>query len=398
MDSPPRWLTATASRSCQQRPAADPRRHRRLPSHAFRFVGRLRRRHPVGGLPRLSPSADVRLWAKLEDRNPTGSVKDRAAIAMVEAAERTAPSGPVQPFSETHEWQHRDLAGDDRPDPRLPPVCAAGEHLARAFGIAADLRCRDHLHPDPAVPMRRSGWLKSTCRGEPRLGDALPVRQPGECGRPLRHHRSGVAGRPPTITHFVAGLGTTGTLMGAGRFLREHKPGIEIIAAEPRYGELVYGLQHRRRLRAGVVRPGCVDPPNLGECEMPFAVRENSSTSRDTRRRLDGRILHAALGIAQRAHEQGEVWTSPSSSAMADGSTCPPAPTSGTSMRPRPDWKARSGPDVPPGPGLTFPGRERGAQVIRLTAERHRSDRGQQPILVTWWIRRSAFSTLVWAA
>ena len=48
----------------------------------------------------------------------------------------------------------------------------------------------------------------------------------------------------PTITHFVAGLGTTGTLMGTGRFLRENLPGIEIVAAEPRYGEIVYGLRN----------------------------------------------------------------------------------------------------------------------------------------------------------
>ncbi len=48
----------------------------------------------------------------------------------------------------------------------------------------------------------------------------------------------------PTITHFVAGLGTTGTLMGTGRFLREQVPGVEIVAAEPRYGELVYGLRN----------------------------------------------------------------------------------------------------------------------------------------------------------
>ena len=48
----------------------------------------------------------------------------------------------------------------------------------------------------------------------------------------------------PSITHFVAGLGTTGTLMGVGRFLRERVPGVEIVAAEPRYGELVYGLRN----------------------------------------------------------------------------------------------------------------------------------------------------------
>src|SRR5690606_35407194 len=48
----------------------------------------------------------------------------------------------------------------------------------------------------------------------------------------------------PTITHFVGGLGTTGTLMGVGRFFREHQPGVRIVAAEPRYGELVYGLRN----------------------------------------------------------------------------------------------------------------------------------------------------------
>ena len=48
----------------------------------------------------------------------------------------------------------------------------------------------------------------------------------------------------PEITHFVAGLGTTGTLMGTGRYLREHRPGVQIVAAEPRYGELVYGLRN----------------------------------------------------------------------------------------------------------------------------------------------------------
>ena len=63
----------------------------------------------------------------------------------------------------------------------------------------------------------------------------------------------------PTITHFVAGLGTTGTLVGVGRFLREQKPDVQIIAAEPRYGELVYGL---RNLDEGFV-PELYDPEVL---------------------------------------------------------------------------------------------------------------------------------------
>src|SRR5699024_4916142 len=54
----------------------------------------------------------------------------------------------------------------------------------------------------------------------------------------------------PGVTHFVAGLGTTGTLVGVGRYLREQVPGVQIVAAEPRYGELVYGL---RNLEEGFV-------------------------------------------------------------------------------------------------------------------------------------------------
>src|SRR5687767_1313898 len=63
----------------------------------------------------------------------------------------------------------------------------------------------------------------------------------------------------PEITHFVAGLGTTGTLMGAGRFLREHVPGVQIVAAEPRYGEGVYAL---RNIDEGFI-PELYDPAVL---------------------------------------------------------------------------------------------------------------------------------------
>jgi cysteine synthase B len=107
----------------------------------------------------------------------------------------------------------------------------------------------------------------------------------------------------PTITHFVAGLGTTGTLMGTGRFLREHVPGIRIVAAEPRYGELVYGL---RNIDEGFV-PELYDDTVL---TSRFSV-----TSYDALRRTrdlvehegifagisTGAILHAALSIGDRA-------------------------------------------------------------------------------------------------
>jgi cysteine synthase B len=112
----------------------------------------------------------------------------------------------------------------------------------------------------------------------------------------------------PEITHFVAGLGTTGTLMGTGRFLREHVPGVEIIAAEPRYGELVYGL---RNIDEGFV-PELYDESVL---TTRFSVSSTDALRR-TRELLDleglfagissGAALHAGLAVAKKAATAGQ--------------------------------------------------------------------------------------------
>ncbi|MCW2584434.1 MAG: cysM, partial [Klenkia sp.] len=106
----------------------------------------------------------------------------------------------------------------------------------------------------------------------------------------------------PSITHFVAGLGTTGTLMGVSRYLREHKPGVQVIAAEPRYGELVYGL---RNIDEGFI-PELYDADLL---DSRFSVGPDDAVHR-TRQLVEregifagistGAILHAALGIADK--------------------------------------------------------------------------------------------------
>jgi cysteine synthase B len=113
----------------------------------------------------------------------------------------------------------------------------------------------------------------------------------------------------PTITHFVAGLGTTGTLMGVGRYFRETKPDVQIVAAEPRYGELVYGL---RNLDEGFI-------PELYDASL--LTTRFSVGPRDAVRRMrellevegifagvsTGAILHAALGMAAKAVKAGEA-------------------------------------------------------------------------------------------
>jgi [CysO sulfur-carrier protein]-thiocarboxylate-dependent cysteine synthase len=112
----------------------------------------------------------------------------------------------------------------------------------------------------------------------------------------------------PTVTHFVAGLGTTGTLMGAGRYFGEHKPGVQVVAAEPRYGELVYGL---RNLEEGFV-PELYDETLI---DGRFSVGPRDAVRR-VRQLLElegifagistGAILHAALAQAAKSMKAGE--------------------------------------------------------------------------------------------
>jgi len=261
------------------------------------------------GLPRLSPSADVRIWAKLEDRNPTGSVKDRPALWMVETAER---------------------------DGILTPGCTILEPTSGNTGIslamAAKLKGYKLICVMPEnTSAERAQLLKmwgAEVRYSPAAGGSneavrvakkLASENPDwvmlyQYGNPANAEAHYLGTGPevladlPTITHFVAGLGTTGTLMGAGRYLREHVPDIQIVAAEPRYGELVYGL---RNLDEGFV-PELYDESVL---TTRYSVGPRDAVRR-TRELLaeegifagisTGAILHAAMGMATKAVKAGE--------------------------------------------------------------------------------------------
>ena len=110
--------------------------------------------------------------------------------------------------------------------------------------------------PPPAAPTRRS---RSRSGSPPENPDWVMLYQYGNPANAQAHYETTgpeLLADLPTITHFVAGLGTTGTLMGVGRYLREKVPGVQIVAAEPRYGELVYGL---RNIDEGFV-PELYDP------------------------------------------------------------------------------------------------------------------------------------------
>ena len=263
---------------------------------------------PLVGLPRLSPSPDVRLWAKLEDRNPTGSIKDRAALAMVEAAER---DGLLRPGCTILEPTSGNTGISLAMAARLKGyrlVCVMPENtsierwqLLRMWGA--------EIVSSPAA-----GGSNEAVRVAKELADEHPdwvmlyqYGNPANAGAHYATTGPELLADLPTITHFVAGLGTTGTLMGTGRFLREHVPGIEIIAAEPRYGEVVYGL---RNIDEGFV-PELYDPAVL---TTRYSVGPRDAVRR-TRELLEeegifagistGAILHAALGIAARVTKAG---------------------------------------------------------------------------------------------
>lgn len=264
---------------------------------------------PLVGLPRLSPSPQVRLWAKLEDRNPTGSIKDRAALSMLDAAEA---SGALKPGSTILE----------------PTSGNTGISLAMAAKVRGyHLIC---VMPENTSPERRqllemwgakiisspaAGGSNEAVRVAKELSLANPewvfLYQYGNPANSAAHYNSTgpeIFADLPTVTHFVAGLGTTGTLMGAGRYLREQNPDIQIIAAEPRYGELVYGL---RNIDEGFV-PELYDASVL---TRRFSVGAEDSVRR-VRDLLDvegifagistGAILHAAIAIGNEALREGK--------------------------------------------------------------------------------------------
>jgi [CysO sulfur-carrier protein]-thiocarboxylate-dependent cysteine synthase len=264
---------------------------------------------PLVGLPRLSPAPTVRLWAKLEDRNPTGSIKDRAALAMIRAAEKDGRLRPGDTILEP-------TSGNTG----ISLAMAAqvlGYHLVCVMPENTSSERRELLamYGAEVVLSPAAGGSNEAVRVAQRMSTAHPewvmLYQYGNPANAEAHYLTTgpeILADLPTITHFVAGLGTTGTLMGAGRFLREKVPNIQVVAAEPRYGELVYGL---RNLDEGFV-PELYDPSvltrrfSVGPRDAVRRVRELLETEGVFAGISTGAILHAALGVATAAVRAGE--------------------------------------------------------------------------------------------
>src|SRR5919202_348447 len=200
---------------------------------------------PLVGVPNLSPAPDVRLWAKLEDRNPTGSIKDRPALAMIERAEAEGQLAPGCTILEPTSGNTGISLAMAAKLKGYRLICVMPENTS------VERRQLLEMWGAEIVTSPAAGGSNEAVRVAKQVAEEHPdwvmLYQYGNEANSLAHQEGTgpeILADLPSVTHFVAGLGTTGTLMGTGRFFREQKPEVSIVAAEPRYGELVYGLRN----------------------------------------------------------------------------------------------------------------------------------------------------------
>lgn len=268
---------------------------------------------PLVGLRRLSPRWDdqphVRLWAKLEDRNPTGSIKDRPALRMIEEAER---QGVLRPGATILE-----------PTSGNTGISLAMAALLKGYHMVCVMPENTSIERRQLLELYGARIIYSPAEGGSNTAVAhakeLALQNPswvmlyqyGNEANSLSHYEGTgpeLLADLPEITHFVAGLGTTGTLMGTGRYLREHKPDVQIVAAEPRYGEGVYAL---RNIDEGFI-PELYDPDvlttrySVGSYDAVRRTRDLVQVEGIFAGISTGAVLHAALGMAAKAVKAGE--------------------------------------------------------------------------------------------
>jgi cysteine synthase len=209
---------------------------------------------PLVELPRLSPKPGVKLYAKLEGQNPTGSIKDRVALAMVETAERE--NGVLIPGGELLEPTSGNTGISLALVARLKGyrlTCVMPEN------VTEERRRLLRLYGAEIVESPGAEGSNGAVRAALELAEREPrfhmLFQYANQANPRAHHDgtgAEIAGALDRVDVLVAGLGTGGTLMGAGARLRESFPDLTVAAAEPLPGDPVMGL---RSLEEGYVPP-----------------------------------------------------------------------------------------------------------------------------------------------
>jgi cysteine synthase B len=226
---------------------------------------------PLVEMPRMSPKPSVRLFAKLEGQNPSGSVKDRIAKYMIEEAERTGvltkdriilePSSGNTGISlamicRIKGYRLKVVIPESVSSERTELLTAYGADIVYSDGVRGTNgsieKAKEIAAEDPAY------WMPY---------------QYGNDMNPRAHYETTgpeILRDLPETDVFVAGMGTGGTLTGTGRYLKEQRPGIKIVAAVPHPGDLVQGL---RSLEEGFI------PPVLDESILDGKIVVDSHTS-----------------------------------------------------------------------------------------------------------------------
>jgi cysteine synthase B len=264
---------------------------------------------PLVELQKLSPSPTVRFFAKLEGQNPTGSVKDRIAKAMIEAAER---DGRLTP-------------GCTILEPTSGNTGASLAFVAKLKGYKVKVVMPDNMSPERTQLLRAYGAEIVYSEGARGTNGSIVVAQEmaaadpslvliyqyGNEANPAAHYETTgpeILRDLPEIDVFVAGLGTGGTLTGTARYLKEHKPGVKITAAAPHPGDRVQGL---RSLDEGFI------PPVLDQSLLDGRIVVDSKNSFAATKELmeaegifagvsGGAVLRAAQRVGSRM-ERGNI-------------------------------------------------------------------------------------------
>ena len=263
---------------------------------------------PLVELAHMSPKPGIRIFAKLEGQNPSGSIKDRIALAMIEKAE---------------------TQGSLRPGGTIVEASSGNTAIALAFvgkqkGYAVRVVIPGEVAPSIGDLLHLYGAEITWC--EPRAGMKGAIDLAQEMSRSegfhyvgqfdnrinlrTHYHHTGseIAAGLPSVDVFVAGIGTGGTITGVGRRLREINPQVKIVGVEPRMGESLQGL---RSLSEGYVPPLL----DLGLLDRRFLV--DNATAIDMSRRIvehegilagisAGAALHAAYRVAENM-DQGNI-------------------------------------------------------------------------------------------
>jgi cysteine synthase B len=258
---------------------------------------------PIVELTRLSPKPGVRLFAKLEGQNPTGSVKDRIARSMIEQAERSGELTPDRTVLEP-------TSGNTGIS--LAMICRIKGYRLKVVMPESVSEERAQLLRAFGAEIVYSDGVKGT-NGSIVVAQQLAAEDPtyfmpyqyGNEANPRAHYETTgpeILRDVPEIDVFVAGLGTGGTLTGVGRYLKEQKPGVKIVACVPHPGDLVQGL---RSLDEGFI------PPVLDESVLDGKIVVDSRASFAGAKELTqaegifaGISSGAVLRVAQRVAER----------------------------------------------------------------------------------------------